>query len=61
MAAIRTSGLWSQANFDEHLAKLESALRAADLAWSGEPMLARYDPPLKPWFLRRNEVWSTLR
>jgi hypothetical protein len=23
---------------------------------SGEPRWARYDPPWKPWFLRRNEV-----
>lgn len=22
----------------------------------GEPVWARYDPPWKPWFLRRNEV-----
>ncbi|MGA1462308.1 MAG: heme-binding protein [Steroidobacteraceae bacterium] len=19
--------------------------------------MARYDPPFKPWFMRRNEVW----
>jgi hypothetical protein len=22
----------------------------------GDPMLARYNPPLTPWFLRRNEI-----
>ena len=23
---------------------------------TGPPVWARYDPPFKPWFLRRNEV-----
>ena len=23
-------------------------------------MLSRYDPPYKPWFLRRNEIWLAL-
>jgi hypothetical protein len=22
----------------------------------GEPIWARYDPPWKPWFMRRNEI-----
>ena len=60
VAAIRYSGFWSQANFDEHLGKLQAALRAAQLRWTGEPILARYNPPFTPWFLRRNEVWLTL-
>lgn len=60
LAAIRYSGLWSQANQDEHLAQLQATLRTAGLRWTGEPTLARYDPPFKPWFLRRNEVWLML-
>jgi hypothetical protein len=60
VAAIRYSGFWSQANFDEHLGKLQAALRAAQLRWTGEPILARYNPPFTPWFLRRNEVWLAL-
>ena len=60
VAVIRYSGLWSQANYDEHLAKLETALRSAGLRWTGEPTLSRYDPPFKPWFLRRNEIWLEL-
>ena len=60
VAVIRYSGFWSQANYDEHLAKLQAALRAAGLRWSGEPTLSRYDPPFKPWFLRRNEIWLAL-
>ena len=57
VAVIRYSGFWSQANYDEHLAKLREALRAAGLPWTGEPTLSRYDPPFTPWFLRRNEIW----
>ena len=57
VAVIRYSGFWSQANYDEHLAKLQAALRAANIAWTGEPTLSRYDPPFTPWFLRRNEIW----
>jgi len=60
IAVIRYSGFWSQSNYDEHLAKLQAALRAARLSWVGEPTLSRYDPPFTPWFLRRNEIWLTL-
>ena len=60
VAVIRYSGFWSQANFDEHLGKLEAALRAAKLHWAGEPTLSRYNAPFTPWFLRRNEIWLTL-
>jgi len=60
VAVIRYSGFWTQANYDEHLAKLE-ALRTADVSWLGEPVLARYNPPFMPWFLRRNEIWLKLQ
>jgi len=60
VAVIRYSGFWSESNYNEHLAKLQAALRAASLAWSGEPVYARYDPPFKPWFMRRNEIWLHL-
>ncbi len=57
VAVIRYSGFWSQDNYDEHLVKLQQAMRAAHVAWTGEPTLSRYDPPFTPWFLRRNEIW----
>ncbi len=60
VAVIRYSGTWSKANYDEHLVKLRQALETARLAWTGEPVYARYDPPFKPWFLRRNEIWLEL-
>jgi hypothetical protein len=61
VAVIRYSGFWSQANFDEHLATLEAALRAAQLPWTGQPTLSRYNAPFTPWFMRRNEIWLTLK
>ena len=60
VAVIRFSGFWSESNYNEHLAKLQAALRAADLAWSGEPVYSRYNPPFTPWFMRRNEIWLHL-
>jgi SOUL heme-binding protein. len=35
---------------------LRAAIAADGLVEVGEPRLARFDPPFKPWFLRRNEV-----
>ncbi len=60
VAVIRYSGTWSQSNYDEHLALLRATLRSADMEAAGEPVLARYDPPFMPWFMRRNEIWLHL-
>ena len=59
-AVIRYSGFWSESNYNEHLAKLQAALRAADLAWEGAPVYSRYNAPFTPWFMRRNEIWLQL-
>ena len=60
-ATIRYSGTWSQANDDDHLGKLQAALAAAGVATQGQPVLARYNAPMTPWFMRRNEIWLALR
>jgi hypothetical protein len=60
LAVIRFSGFWSESNYNEHLAKLQADLRATNLAWSGEPVYSRYNPPFTPWFMRRNEIWLHL-
>ena len=59
-AVIRYSGTWSQANYDEHLAELRKTLSAAGVATEGEPVLARYNGPMTPWFMRRNEIWLSV-
>jgi len=61
VAVIRYRGLWSASNYEQNLAKLKAALEGAGLAWTGEPVLSRYDPPLTPGFLRRNEIWLHLK
>jgi len=60
VAVIRYSGFWSTANYDEHLTKLQAALRAANEAWTGDAVYARYNAPFTPWFMRRNEIWLHL-
>jgi len=60
-AVIRYSGTWTQANYQEHLAELKASLQAAGVATQGEPVFARYNAPVTPWFLRRNEIWLALR
>ena len=60
VAVIRYSGFWSDANYEKHLARLQDGLRAVGLAWDGEAVYSRYNPPFTPWFLRRNEIWLHL-
>jgi hypothetical protein len=57
VAVIRYSGFWSEANYNQHLAKLQAGLRSAGIAWQGEPVYSRYNAPFTPWFMRRNEIW----
>lgn len=60
-AVIRYSGTWSQSNDLEHLDELRASLVAAGVATQGEPVLARYNAPFTPWFMRRNEIWLAVR
>ena len=55
-AATRYSGRWSRSGYTEHLQQLQSALERDGLRAVGAPRFARFDSPMKPWFLRRNEV-----
>ena len=56
VAAVRYSGRWTDKNYRRHLAEFERALSSDGVATQGEPMLARYDSPFTPWFMRRNEI-----
>lgn len=56
VAAHRYSGRWTPANYREHEALLLDALRADDVRTTSMPMIARYNGPMTPWFMRRNEV-----
>lgn len=56
MAAVRYSGFWSKEKYQRNLDALRSWIADNGMEVVGEPVWARYDPPFKPWFLRRNEV-----
>ena len=60
VAVIRFSGSWSQSTYEEHLQTLRSALAAAGMATTGEPVSSRYNSPFSLPFLRRNEIWLNL-
>ena len=58
VAVWRYSGRWTEENFREHEQDLRRAVQARGLqAVSGDSaIIARYDAPFIPWFMRRNEV-----
>lgn len=56
MAVLTYSGTWNRERYEEKKAALEALIQRKKLQIVGEPIFARYDPPFKPWFLRRNEV-----
>jgi hypothetical protein len=60
-AVIRYSGFWSEERYDEHLRELRSWIAGQGLEIAGDPVWARYDPPFKPWFMRRNEILVPVR
>lgn len=62
VAVWRYSGRWTENNFREHERLLRDALRARGLpvAESVPAIIARYDAPFMPWFMRRNEVHISL-
>ena len=61
VAAIRYSGFWSEKNYSEHLQKLTAWIERQGLRAADRPVWARYDPPFKPWFMRRNEILITVQ
>ncbi len=56
MAAVRYSGTWSEKNYKKHNDSLQIWIATQGFMVSGDAIWARYDPPFKPWFLRRNEI-----
>jgi hypothetical protein len=56
VAVRRYSGRWTEENYRKNETRLLEALSADGRKPSGEPILARYNSPFTPWFMRRNEV-----
>lgn len=61
VAVWRYSGRWTTANYQQHQAKLLAVMAGRNLTAIDEPILARYNPPFMPTFLRRNEVLIPVR
>lgn len=56
VAVIRFSGRWTDESMAEHEQELRGWMTKNGHVATGVPMIARYDPPIMPWFLRRNEI-----
>ncbi len=59
--AAQWSGRWTYSAVQQHTDALRAVIRQQGLVEQGPPVWARYDPPWKPWFLRRNEVLIDVR
>lgn len=56
VAALAYRGNWSEARYQAHLDKLQTALAREGLKATGTPVWARYDPPFMPTFMQTNEI-----
>jgi hypothetical protein len=56
MAVIKFSGIFAQMNFDKNINRLRKWMIQNKLEANGEPIIAGYDPPFTPWFLKHNEI-----
>jgi len=56
VAALRFSGRWSDSIFKKKTEELLDEIENSGLKVVGQVFSMRYNGPLTPWFLRRNEV-----
>ena len=56
LAVIRYSWFATQSNYEKHLKLLQEALGRANIAFEGEPIYMRYNPPFSLPFFKRNEI-----
>jgi hypothetical protein len=56
-ATVRFSGRAKEASISKHTQELKDYVNTHGLVATGEPVVAFYNPPWTPPFLRRNEVW----
>ncbi len=56
VAALQFSGRWTSTNFNQKSKQLLEELQSSDIKTKGAVFSMRYNGPLTPWFLRRNEV-----
>jgi len=56
VAVLKFSGRWVSENFNKKSKQLLEELDRLDIKTKGKLFSMRYNGPLTPWFLRRNEV-----
>jgi hypothetical protein len=56
MAVIRFSGIFNQNNFINRIGQLHVWIKMNGFKEIGDPLIAGYDPPWTPWFLKHNEI-----
>ena len=56
VAAIRFSGPFNEKNFSKHESMLYDWLIQKGIKPACLPVIAGYDPPFMPWFLKHNEI-----
>lgn len=61
IASLRYSGTWSETRYKLKKERLMALLLSKGYEVTGDYILARYDPPFKPAFMRRNEVQVPVR
>jgi hypothetical protein len=60
IAAHRFRGVWSDDSVKRNEKTMMDSIDLAGLKAIGTPMWARYNPPITPWFMRRNETMVEL-
>ncbi len=60
-AVLRFSGLAGDDAIAAKTGELESILKSRNLLPAGPPVVAQYNPPWTPWFMRRNEVMIPIK
>lgn len=61
VASFRYSGTWSEERYQLKKKRLMELIGLKGYEAMGDPLLARYDPPFMPAFMRRNEVQVPVR
>jgi hypothetical protein len=56
MAVVQFSGLAREDDIAAQTVLLSDFVTRNQLQTGGTPVLARYNPPWTPWFMRRNEI-----
>ena len=56
VAALTFSGTWNETRIDDLTRNFVELLDREGYEIRSAPMLARYNPPFTPWFMRRNEI-----